>query len=310
MTKRIGTGHFQREDGSEFRFVPVESEQYSWECVEFCAPVELTKEERQMSEAQAWDLEKVLLVKKMLLDGKSPSEINKATSISRNTVYKYKKVLSLKDTNLPAKYNENTEISKSVLSCFLIFSNLGNQSTMPFFLVLLPIVVLAIWGFFKKEMAASNDRKRIHDAEVSQLHFLFVRAFNLSYRREPIVVHSEIEERYYNSLLAHYNNQGRFVYVIEAKPGQSANSLFDEKENMNRAYCLANAEMIIQANKRAQDKWKELEEMGLLDYLYFNRQHRGNWERSKAFLYDAVAKLQTQPNGKDYARTKFIENLI
>jgi transposase len=60
----------------------------------------LSDKEQLIAEAKNLDLKKFLLAKQLLLDGKSHSNIQKKTGISKNTISSYRKNYCKKTLNL------------------------------------------------------------------------------------------------------------------------------------------------------------------------------------------------------------------
>lgn len=306
------TSVFRREDGSEFTYIPEESGQhvYSWVQSELTYEVSLSKEENQKACTLGYDLEKVLLVKKLLLAKKTPTAINEATGISRDAIYRYKKIINLKDSQKSPKDSERTQIEESVLSMLLIFSEQSGNSTIPFYVVVVPIVVLLIFGYLKREYEKVQIERLQHHEETKFVWALMRKANDYSYCRYPIVVNSETEEAYFKKVLAHYNNEGRTVHLIPYIGG-NRNDRYEEVRKFEREFGAANAYDMERGADRASRNWKEMEEEGLLDYLYHSRKYKGKWERSKLYI-EAVTQFLVEHPGPytiDRAKSKKIETL-
>ncbi len=294
-------------ENRETKFVLVEQTENSakWEAVR--TEVELTEKEKNKAIALGWDVEKVLHVKRQLEAGQSPTEIASTGEVSRNSVYKYTKILSLKDTKKHEKDSKKTVKPKDVLHSSLIFMFLDVQSTMHLFLPLVPPILLAIFGKFWMDYRKYYAEMMAHKAVVGKLHLDFTKAFDLSYQRDPIIVGSDHEKVYWVAMLKHYNNTRRDVIVIERGNSQNASQHWDEKEDYRKAYCSANRQEIMEADKRAKEIWAHLEEKGYLDYLY--TPPRKEWEKSKAYLEKSVKYWVENPVPKsaiDHSRKKFI----
>lgn len=303
---RIGTGHYERPDGSQVLFVPVESENLSWLATEYNKPVELTEKEIFKAKMLNWDLIKVLTVKKLLLKGDTPSKIFKDTGISRNSIYKYKEVL--KYSLIAENNNKSTENTKCVFNKMLIFSYLGVDSTPG--LLLLCFLLFIAYFFYKYDLWKKERVK--HNEEATWLHFQFTKVFDLSYLRYPILCNSEEEARHYRKLLAYYNNKGRDCIVLERGLNQNSLEYFEEKESYSRKYCSANRYMIKIAKENYSKQWDILKDAGKFDYFYYSNLENENWQCSKDFL-NRVIKFYIDnpvPMSKDKARQKKITDLI
>lgn len=303
-TEYLGLGHFRTEDGREIKFVPTENEN-EWESVQVNEVVELTEQEKNKATALGWDIEKVLKVKSLLRQEVSPSEIQKRTGISRNSVYKYQKILSVKDSKIKEKDNKSTVISKSVFPNWLIFLVVANQSTHSTILVLSPLLLLAVVGYVKIEYDKWKRDLEEHRTKVSFLKIEWGHVFDLSFRKYPLFVESEKEKIHYEKLLKHYNNSSRDVIVIERGYRQSAWEHELEREGYEKAYCSANRQMLDEAEANSTRIWNELQVNGYFDYL--SAPKGKNWEMSKHYIEKHVEFYRQNPMPvKDTARKKEI----
>lgn len=278
-----------------------------WQSAPYEPTVSLTIEEEQKAKSMNWDLEKVLLVKKLLKAKKTPTQIQKETGISRNSINKYRKILSLKDTRVQDKDNESTGKSENVLCNQLIFILFINESTSPLFVIIAPILLLAVVGYFKVEYDKFTQQMREHKEVAKKLHLDFVGAMDLSYERYPILVISEKEKIRFEMLLKHYNNQGREIFLVIQGYGQDNNAHYDERNKIASDYTKANAKMIDEADKRSKEVWKNLDQIGYLDYL--KTPPGPQWEKSKEYLEAKTAfykKHKHNADVTDKARKKFI----
>jgi hypothetical protein len=184
-------------ENRETKFILVEQTENSakWEAVR--TEVELTEKEKNKAIALGWDVEKVLHVKRQLEAGHSPTEIASKGEVSRNSVYKYTKILSPKDTKKQPKDTEKTRNLKSVFPILLTFNGFDIGSTMHLFLPLLPLLVLyfggKLWWDYKKYEAEQLE----HKENVKDLYFIFTKVFDLSYYRYPIFVKTDYEIVYW-----------------------------------------------------------------------------------------------------------------
>lgn len=298
---------FNREDGSQFWYVPEEStaNKIVWVQTEVVSEITLTQEENQKACSLGFDLDKVLKVKKALLAKKTPTEIQNSLDVSRDSVYRYKKILSLKDTKKAPKDSQKTSFSESVFSMLLIFNDSDTYNTMPLYVVVVPIVVLLLFGYLKREWDTVKNQRIQHHEETKNLYYLMRLANDYSFQRFPLFAYNDADIAYYNKVLEHYNNQSRMVALVE-------NNL-DVKDQFDRDFGKANALYIKRAQERARSNWKELEDRGLLDYLYHSRKYKGNWERSKEYMERVTEFLVKNPepnSAKDHARKKHIIDLM
>ncbi|WP_264788343.1 hypothetical protein [Aureispira anguillae] len=74
--------------------IPTAGEGLEWEIVKEENLVELTDQENLIAKAKQLDAKKFLLVKQLLLAGKSYSQIRKKTGIAKTTIINYKKYYS------------------------------------------------------------------------------------------------------------------------------------------------------------------------------------------------------------------------
>lgn len=303
--QQLGKGHYRTLEGKEILFVRSESDPLEWEVRDLTEVVELSEKEKNKALMAGWDIEKVLEVKRLLWLNITPSEIKKRTGISRNSIYKYKKILSVKDIKKLGKDNQSTVISKSVLPKSLVFLVVMDESTISLFLVLTPLLVLAVVGYVKQQYDQWKIDLEEHSTIVRKMHFDFCRVFDLSFLKTPIIVNSLKEKTYYEKLLKHYNNQSRDVILVERGYKQSNHEHYDEKRAYESAYCSANRQIIDEAYNERSRIWNELRENGYLDYLDCPK--KKNWKTSKHYLEKSLEFYWKNPLPvKDTARRKEI----
>lgn len=306
--ERLAVGHYKLESGEERKYVPVDGEPNTWE-LERNDPI-LSPSEEAKAKALGFDLEKVLRVKIYLLKGLGPMAIKKVTGISRSAVYKYKKILSVKDSKIQVKDSETTGNVKNVFPISLILISVSSETTFSVFLILVPVLVLSILGYVRHKWGIYVAEQMLHKDEVSLLYFQFTQVCNLSFRREPIICNSEIEVTYFKKLLKYYNNQGRDVIAIERKKGQSPTQHWESKEIYKRQYESANRYAIREGRENASRHWTQFQDRNLLDYL--STPKKENWKESEEFIYSAVDFYleNSAPSVGDQARQKYLMNLI
>ncbi len=287
------------------KFVLVEQTENS---AEWKADVtQLTDREKDKAIALGWNVENVLFVKEKLEAGWTPTAIGDTKKVSRSTVYKYRKILSVKDTKKEKKDKKKTEKRRIVFHSSLIFMFLDVGNTMHLLLPFLPPLLLFFFGKIWMDYRKYYNEMMEHKENVKGLYLNFTKVFDLSYQRDPIMVYSDHEKVYWVDMLKHYNNTRRDVIVIERGPNQNASQHWDEKEEYYKAYCSANRQEINEADKRAKEIWEKLEDKGYLDYLY--TPPRKEWEKSKAYLEKSVKYFVENPVPKsalDHSRKKFI----
>ncbi len=268
---------------------------------------QLTDREKDKAIALGWNVENVLFVKEKLEAGWTPTAIGDTKIVSRSTVYKYRKILSVKDTKKKKKDKKKTEKRRIVFHSSLIFMFLDIGNTMHLLLPFLPPLVLLFVGKFWMDYRKYYAEMMEHKAVVGKLHLDFTDVFELSYQRDPIVVGSDHEKVYWVDMLKYYNNTHRAVLLVVRGSDQTGHQHWDEKENEYKTACHTNRQEINEANKRATEVWKKLEANGYLDYL--STPPRKDWEKSKAFLENAVKYWVENPVPKsalDHSRKKFI----
>lgn len=295
------------ENNRETKFVLVEYTGHFAEWKAVREEIQLTEKEQKKVEALGWDMDKVLKVKRLLSSGNTPMEISKKEDISRSSVYKYKEILEVQnDTKKPSKDTEKTSKTKNVFCNSLIIIFLSAENTTHIFLPLLPVLVLVLVGYFKREYDRYYWEQMEHKKVASALHKIYQTVFDLSFTRYPIMVYSDIDLAYFRKLLTHYNNQGRDVILIEKTKSHTNNhDHWNEVEKYRKDYCSANRYMIDKAQERADEIWAKLNEMGYYDYL---KTPKGpQWEKSKSYLEKQVQFYLDNPRPtRDQARKKTI----
>lgn len=231
--------------------------------------IQLTQKEKKVCIAKKMDLEKVLLVKRCLLKGFTPTGIKKEHSISRNTVYKYKKILkdSLESTGkVHEKYTKNEGIKKSVLPLVLFFSGLGYESTL--------YIIFAGFGLIGAVFIAHWKQKRDSEfrlkrrADTKPLLMDFYEAMDLMYLQYAIVCYSTQEVAKYNYLLKAFKNRNRKVQLIERFTTETQQSQFLRGEKLKDQHAANYWQKIQKGRTLYHVEIDKLFNKGLLDYFY------------------------------------------
>jgi len=200
---------FFLEDGR--KLTTIETCPDSWDVIQVPEIIFLTEEEKQKGMLLGYDLEKLLIVKQKLIEGLTPTQIdeNKDLDVSRNSVYKYQKILSVKYTKIQRKDIENTVKSKSAFLSLLINNELSVQSTIEVFILLFLFFIVVSILLFKWKYDKYYDEQMIHKAEANRVHLLFTKVFDLTYKKYPIFVSTEKEYNHYRKLLKHRSEERR-----------------------------------------------------------------------------------------------------
>lgn len=297
--KRTEKGTFVIEGDRILKAIPSTEEENTWDIVDASTVVELDDLELKKVKATGSDMEKVLKVKRLLLQKLTPTQIEKETSFSRTTIYRYKKLLSAMNAKKPQKNTQSTKTLKSVLPIYLFIIGLPLKSTI---LILLPLFVL--WFYLKTE---STRKKYIqHNEEISKLKHLFTLSCNYSFLKKAIVCASDKEAAYFKKVLAHYHNISREIIVLPIEIGEANDTYFDRKEAAKRQYNLNNSPKIKEGKEANNKYWEKLQELNLLDYFHFPK--GANWLESKSYIISAVEFLQENPEPRaiDRAKEKYL----
>lgn len=306
---------FKLEDGREVTLVKNLSEctehTLSWDLKDVEEKITLTDQEQMRAKAFGFDLSKVLIVKEKLIEGLSPTEIEKQDICVRSTVYNYKKILEIppvKNTKKQVKYTKNTKNLSCVFPILLIDSNLFVQTPILHFFVFIALL-LGTYTYLSNRYKTFMHERAKHLEVANKLHLQFTKVCNLAFCREPILCNSELDARYYKSLLKFYNNQGRDVFVLEKQLGESPNAFWTRKEIWIAQYTSANRDMIDVGRENLNIFWRDIESKGLLDYLYYPL--RENWQESKQFLEQSIQHLidNPRPYQGDRAKQKYLVDI-
>ncbi|WP_052592638.1 hypothetical protein [Aureispira sp. CCB-QB1] len=303
---------FQLPDERKVVFVPTEPNASEWVQRDYIEPIELTEQEQLKAASLKYDAAKVLKVKIALVEGKTPTEIEKQDKVSRSSVHKYKKILSEKHIEKLKKDRQNTKKVKSVFPIWLIPCFLSAENTNPHSWGLLFLFFLMIWVWLQQEWKKQKQARIKHRENTAKLRRLFHHVFDLSYRQYPIVVDSKKEADHWRKLLKEYNNSGRMVHHLERLSGQTNTQHWAQKEKFASDYKKANAHRIREGEERAAKEMEKLESLGLLDYFYWSRKDSDLFETSRDYLFKTVAfyaKHETVPT-EDKARSKRMFDLI
>lgn len=231
--------------------------------------IELTNKERRVCLAQKMDLEKVLLVKRCLLKGYTPMDIKKEHNISRNTVYKYKKILknSLESTEkVQGKYTEKEGIKKNVLPFVLIYSGLDYESTLYFLLSVFGLIGAVFVAKWKQKKDREFRLKRRVDTK--PLLMDFYEAMDLMYLQYAIICYSSQEVAKYNYLLKAFKNRSRKVQLVERFSTETQQSQFLRGEKLKEQYAANYWQKIQKGRELYHIEIEGLFNKGLLAYFY------------------------------------------
>lgn len=291
--QHIGKCTFDLEDGRIIEFIAIED--LTWVSKE--KRVELDEKEYKKAVALRYNIDKVLTVKGWLESGATPTEIQRNTGISRNTIYKYLKILSGKYTKSSGKACKKAGKYTFVLFNPLLVSELCNESTLSWLLLLLPLLLLLGEGLKWAKKRYQKDYLA-HKAECKELHELFRQAMGYSLLQTPILCSSEKQKAYYNDLLKVYKNRNRKVELIERLGHEDNHAYYEKKTAFSLAYFAANKEKIERGKEEYQSAMKKLRTDGWLDYFDYTKKDTENWERSRTYLYGFVAYLKqhARPN--------------
>lgn len=301
--KRIGTGCFRLEDGSQIHYVPEKGEQLTWVRVQH--QTTLTQWEEKRRKAHGYDLKKVLQVKACLEKNMRPMEIHKATGIARSSIDNYKKILFKKDPKLQTKDHQTTVKLDSVFFSLLVFSDLTLNTTWSIFLILIPLLIVLLVQYFRRQQLKQQQVREVRQQEIRQLRKLMHLVCNYSFRREPLICKTKVEQTYYKEILKHYNNRGRKVELIERQKQQSAHQHHALCQQFNEYYYALHEHDIKEGRLRAETYWKGLIKAGLLDYL--STPKGSKWQASQNYIHTVTQYLvnNPRPTSRDQAKQKF-----
>jgi hypothetical protein len=280
---RLPGGGFRGKDGVVHFFVPAVGESLTWKR-EDQQPVELSASEQHRAELLHYDLEKVLIVKKWLCQGRTPTAINRGTGVSRNTVYLYKKIYDEKYTKNTAKYTESTKNSTGVLF-ILLTSNWFALDSADVLLGGGIIVVALLLNILLELHKKSKEQKTYtHRDEVRELKRDFYTVLDWSYKREPIIVGSKKEEAHKKDMLKYYKNSGRLVLVFPKKIGEDNRNYFFRKRQFMEKLVFGSEPYVQKGQQNHKAAFNKINEANLLAYFT-----DPSAIKSKAFLLEFTA---------------------
>ncbi|WP_052593222.1 hypothetical protein [Aureispira sp. CCB-QB1] len=293
--KRTKKGTFLVGETKIIKAIPSKEEENTWYIVDASTIVELDEQELIKVKATGSDEEKVLIVKRFLLQGLTPTQISKKTGYSRTTVYRYKGLLSEMNAKKREMNTKSTKTLKSVLPIFLFINNFELKCTLAIIFLLYALYVILNNAKIKKQYVK-------HCEEISKLRFQFTLACNYSFKKDAIACTSDKEAAYFKKVLSHYRNKSREVIVLPRNIGERNDTYFDRKEAAKRQYNLNNQPKIREGKEALNKYWEKLEELKLLDYFSFPKGK--NWLESKCYILSVVEFIQENPEPKSIDRAK------
>jgi len=285
---------------------------FDWEPQDYEAPIILTAKEKNKVLALNYDLDKVLAVKKGLVQKMRPIDIENEFKVSKSSIYKYKEILCGKDIEKLIKDRQNTEKVKNVFPIYLIFMSLGAENTNAPVWLIIPLFLIVVWLWLIRFWNSQEQLRRRHKECISKERDQFKKVFDLSYSQKPIVCNCKKEADNWTKILKFYNNSGRMVHVIERGFHQNGIAHWMEKEYFSESYCTNNAHRIIEGEKNGEEEWEKLEQLGFLDYFYWSRKDRPMFEISKKYIFNSIefySKNIELPT-EDKAKSKKIVELM
>lgn len=281
--------HYQVND---IRLTMLQTGNMEWSAVGHISQVCLDDVEQKRCKLLNKDIKKFLEVKRYLINGYSPTEINKLTGIARQTVYNYRDLLSKTSLEIlrsgQAKDSLETGKQRSVFFILLVISEIGSQSTVLNFLFVVGLVALPLCYFWWKDYQLAQWQNKMASARPPKT--IFLKAFNLTHRKEVIIVATEKEAASYKRLLRAYKNRGRHIELIKRNLGEDEASYFNRKEQFTYQYNANNGAIVKAAKLKYYQALNQLYQSGKLDYL------RGKLEdlESKAFIEEFTQALESE----------------
>lgn len=192
----------------------------------------------------------------------------------------------------------------------LVCSDLFSGTTYPVFLVLVPLFLLIIGGYFQRNRRLDLAEGQAHRVEAARLRTLMHKVKDYSFRRTPLVCSTTYEVAYYKNVLKHYNNVGRHIELVERNKSQSNHQYEAMKVQFYQHYCATNKDMIKEGERNAGCYWEELDRKGLLDFLGMKKTE--NWEASKKYMEEITAYLvkNDEPRPSDQAKQKLALDIM
>lgn len=205
---------------------------------------------------------------------------------------------------------ETTKNLDCVFFNSLVCSDLFVGTTYPILLILVPLFLLIIGGYWQHKRGIAQAAKRQDQAEAARLLKLMHMVKDYSFRRTPIVCSTKDEKLYYEKVLREYNNVGRKVEYIERKKEQSSHQYQAVKAQFTRYYCAAHRDVIRMGEENAGLYWDGLIKKGLLDYL--STPKGPNWEASQKYILEVTKYLvkNDKPRPSDQAKQKLALDIM
>jgi hypothetical protein len=261
----------------------------------------LTPSERERGKEKKKDLEKMQLVKELLLKGLKPNQIYKQTGISRNTVYEYKKLLDESTLNaitkVHLKYTQSTLNSNILFFIPLSISNLESQSTLLAFYVFL-LLSLFIGVVIYNRLEQYRKTKEAHRLESDALWYFFQMVLKYKFDHNLIISPIKGEVEYFRDMYKEYGtyNSEQDNYVRHIKQTES-NDLYEIKIQLEiECYEKNYRTKIRERANKGKVFFQELKESGKLDYFDFSKRDTPGFQESKEFLLQLTEKARKRPH--------------